>query len=51
VKGLALPDVRQRLADASLQPVGNTPEEFGNVIRSEIEHWTKVAKELGIEPE
>ena len=51
VKALALADVRQRLTDASLVPVGNTPEEFGNVMRAEIEHWTKVAKELGIEPE
>lgn len=48
VKALALPDVRERLGAAALQPIGNTPEQFATVIRTEIEHWTKVAQELGI---
>ena len=50
VKALKLPDVAERLTKAGLQPVGNTPEEFAGVIRSEIEQWGKLAKELGIEP-
>ena len=51
VKALQLPDVRDRLLKAGLLPVGNSPEEFTRVIRSEIEQWSKLAKELGVEPQ
>jgi tripartite-type tricarboxylate transporter receptor subunit TctC len=51
VKALKLPEVAERLTKAGLQPVGNAPEEFARVIRSEIEQWSKLAKELGIEPQ
>ena len=50
-KALALPDVKERLATAALQPVGNTPQQFATVIRSEIERWEKLAKELGLQPQ
>jgi len=48
---LALEDVRARLAQAALQPVGNTPKEFDAVIRADIERWTRLAGELGIKPQ
>jgi tripartite-type tricarboxylate transporter receptor subunit TctC len=51
VKALKLPDVTERLSKAGLQPVGNTPEEFTRLIREEIEQFSKLAKELGIEPQ
>jgi tripartite-type tricarboxylate transporter receptor subunit TctC len=51
VKALALPDVRERFAQSALQPVGSTPQQFGSVIKSEIERWTKAARDLGIQPE
>jgi tripartite-type tricarboxylate transporter receptor subunit TctC len=51
VKALALPDVKERLAQSALQPVGNTPEQFASVIKSETERWTKLAHELGIRPQ
>ena len=51
VKALKLPEVSGRLVKAGLQPVGNTPEEFTKVIRTEIEQFGKLAKELGIEPQ
>jgi tripartite-type tricarboxylate transporter receptor subunit TctC len=50
-KALALPDVKERLLAAALQPVGNTPQQFAVVIRSEIERWDKLARELGIQPQ
>jgi tripartite-type tricarboxylate transporter receptor subunit TctC len=50
-KVLALPEVRQRLAQAALQPVGNNPAEFAAVIRADIERWGKLARELGIQPQ
>ena len=51
VKALQLPDVRERLAGAALQPVGSTPEEFGALIRNEIDSFGKLARELGIQPQ
>jgi tripartite-type tricarboxylate transporter receptor subunit TctC len=51
VQALALPDVRDRLTQAALQPVGSAPEEFAAVIKSEIERWSKLAQELGIKPQ
>lgn len=51
VKALELPDVKERLAAAALQPVGNTPQQFSGVIRAEIERWSKLALELGIQPQ
>jgi tripartite-type tricarboxylate transporter receptor subunit TctC len=51
VKALKLPEVSERLIKAGLQPVGNTPDEFTRVIRTEIEQFGKLAKELGIEPQ
>jgi tripartite-type tricarboxylate transporter receptor subunit TctC len=51
VKALKLPEVGGRLLKAGLQPVGNAPEEFTRVIRDEIEQFSKLAKELGVEPQ
>jgi tripartite-type tricarboxylate transporter receptor subunit TctC len=51
LKALKLPEVSDRLTKAGLQPVGNTPDEFTRVIRAEIEQFSKLAKELGIEPQ
>jgi tripartite-type tricarboxylate transporter receptor subunit TctC len=31
--------------------VGNTPEEFGAFIKSEIERWTRVAKAANVKME
>jgi tripartite-type tricarboxylate transporter receptor subunit TctC len=50
-KALALPEVRERLVQAALQPVGSAPREFAAVIRADIERWGKLAKELGIQPQ
>ena len=51
VKALALPDLRAKLADLGLEGIGNSPDEFAAVIRSEIPKWAKVIKELGIKPD
>jgi len=50
-KVLALPDVKEHFAQAALIPVGNTPAQFAEVIRTEDERWTKVAHELGVAPQ
>ncbi|MSQ70078.1 MAG: tripartite tricarboxylate transporter substrate binding protein [Betaproteobacteria bacterium] len=51
VRIMALPDVKERMANIGLIPAGNTPEEFRAFIRSEGERWAKVIKQAGIKPE
>jgi tripartite-type tricarboxylate transporter receptor subunit TctC len=45
---LKLPDVRERFGRLGAEPVGNTPEEFDALIKSEIAKWAKVVKEAGL---
>ena len=44
---MAQPEVRSRMADIGLQPLGTTPAEFDSYIRTEIEKWAKVVKLSG----
>jgi tripartite-type tricarboxylate transporter receptor subunit TctC len=50
-KVMALPAVRERLIGGGLDPVADTPEEFGRFIRSEISKWSKIAKDVGAKAE
>jgi tripartite-type tricarboxylate transporter receptor subunit TctC len=50
-KTLELQDVKDRLSQAALLPVGSTPKEFEALIRAELERWTKLAAELGLSPQ
>jgi tripartite-type tricarboxylate transporter receptor subunit TctC len=43
-----LPDVTQRLRAIGYVPVGNSPEEFAAIIKSDIAKWEKVIREAGI---
>ena len=51
VKALAQTDLRAKFADLGLETIGNSPEEFAAVIKSEIPTWAKVIKESGIKPD
>jgi tripartite-type tricarboxylate transporter receptor subunit TctC len=51
VKVLALADVRAKFADLGLETIGNSPDEFAALIKSEIPKWAKVIKESGIKPD
>lgn len=51
VKALAQPDVRAKLADQGLEPIGNSPEELAAVIRTETATWARVVAEAGIKPD
>jgi tripartite-type tricarboxylate transporter receptor subunit TctC len=46
-KVMALPDVREKLQGGGLDPVGDSPEEFGRFIPAEIAKWSKIAKDVG----
>jgi tripartite-type tricarboxylate transporter receptor subunit TctC len=50
-KVLAMPDVTTKLKDLGMGVIGNAPDEFADVIKSEIPLWAKVIKEAGIQPE
>jgi tripartite-type tricarboxylate transporter receptor subunit TctC len=48
VKVLAQPEVRARLEGLGVQLVGNTPEQFAEIVKSELPMWGKVLKDAGI---
>jgi tripartite-type tricarboxylate transporter receptor subunit TctC len=50
-KILALPDVRDTLSAAGAEPVGSSPEQFGEFIRTEIVKWGLAVKRAGITPD
>jgi len=51
VKLMALPDVRDKFAQQSVDPASSTPEEFAQLIRDEVQRWTKVIRSAGIKLE
>jgi tripartite-type tricarboxylate transporter receptor subunit TctC len=48
VEAMRSPDVKEKLAAQGATLVGNSPEEFGAFIKSEIEKWAKVVKAANI---
>ncbi len=51
IRILKMPDVREKLLGQGLEPVGDTPEQFGAFLRAEIGKWAKVVKASGARPE
>ncbi len=51
VKAVTAPDMKPKLAQAGVEPLTSTPEEFGAFIRSEAARFEKVIKEAGIKGE
>jgi tripartite-type tricarboxylate transporter receptor subunit TctC len=47
VKALAVPAVKQKLENISVEPGGDTPDETQAFVLGEIERWAKVVKETG----
>src|SRR5215831_12763121 len=45
---LEIPEVKKTLLDQGMDPAGGTPEEFGALIRSDMEKWGDVGKRLGV---
>lgn len=45
---LAIPQVKQQLTDLGFAPIGNTSEQWGKRIASEVDKWGKVIKEAHI---
>jgi tripartite-type tricarboxylate transporter receptor subunit TctC len=51
VRIIALPELKERFASLGLDPVGGTPEQFGQQMRAEGEKWAKVIRAAGIKAE
>jgi tripartite-type tricarboxylate transporter receptor subunit TctC len=51
VRVIALPEIRQKLAAIGFEPIGSTPAEFSDRIRTEIPKWAKVIRDANIKPE
>lgn len=45
---LKTPDTVKFLSDQGLDPITSTPEIFGDYIKSEIDKWSKVIKDIGL---
>lgn len=46
---IKLPDVSKRVSELGADPVGSTPEQFGELIKTEIAKWAKVIKDANVE--
>lgn len=44
-------DMKSRLAQQGVDAIGNTPQEAGAYLRSEVERWSKVVKTAGVKLE
>jgi tripartite-type tricarboxylate transporter receptor subunit TctC len=47
-KALASPDLKERLANAGVEPLTNTPEQFAEFIKAETVRTAKIVKDAGI---
>jgi tripartite-type tricarboxylate transporter receptor subunit TctC len=47
VKAIKSQDVLERIAVLGYEPLGNSPQEFGEVIKAELAKWARVARESG----
>lgn len=50
-KALNDPDVRSSLSSQGAEPVGNSPDEYDRYNRTEIEKWSRVARQAGVQAE
>ncbi len=46
---LKLPEVSTRISELGAEPVGSTPEQFAELIKTEIAKWAKVIKDANVE--
>ena len=44
VKVIRAPAVEADILAQGIEPIGNTPEEFGRIIRADVERWAKILK-------
>ena len=45
---LEIPEVKRNLVEQGMDPAGGSPEEFGALIRADMDKWGEVGKRLGV---
>jgi tripartite-type tricarboxylate transporter receptor subunit TctC len=45
---LELPEVRRTLLDQGMDPAGGTPEQFGALIKTDMDKWGEIGRRLGV---
>jgi tripartite-type tricarboxylate transporter receptor subunit TctC len=50
-EALGTPEVRERLAQDSAEPIGSNPAEFAALIKAELEKWARIARAANIQAE
>lgn len=50
-KVVYIPEVKAFLLRDGLEPVGDSPQEFSGIVKSEVSKWMKVVKAAGIKPQ
>jgi tripartite-type tricarboxylate transporter receptor subunit TctC len=48
IKIAAMPDTREKMQKAGVEPISDTPEQFAEFIKAETQGWAKVIKEANI---
>ena len=48
IKALALADARERLSTVGVDPIGNTPEQFADEIKSDIQKWGRTIRTANV---
>jgi len=48
---LGLPDIREALGREGYEAIGDTPEQFAALIKSELARCARLVKTAGIEPD
>lgn len=48
MKALQSPEVRQKLALQGAEPLGSTPQAYGEYVQKELVRWAKVVKQTGV---
>ena len=51
VAALKTPEIEKLLSEQGLEPAGNSPEEFAQLMHADIEKWMRVTREAGITPQ
>ena len=50
-RALHMPDVQASLTKLGVSAVGSTPEEFANLLKTEVPRWSEVARRSGVVPQ
>ena len=50
-QALADPDLKKRFDELGMQPVGDTPEQFGAFIAKQVSTWADVVHQINLQPQ